>query len=560
MTNLLDYVRWRGDLTLAERPFNVVDNLVLAALAYLDLRAVVPGEGAGTAVPLAQAQAALDLDPLDPLLDFGDDDPRRLTAVPVQLLTDMARSARFAGALLSDYVDVVDPTARTQFAALTVHLDDGTSYVAFRGTDNTIMGWREDFALSFQLVPAQTRALDYLRARLAQRDRPLRVGGHSKGANLALYAATSLAEHDQEALVAVYCNDGPGLSPQVLDEAGLARLSGRVTKIVPEFAVIGMLFDGGSPQRIVASDARGLGQHDVMTWQVEGADLVERPHLSPRAALLSRAFDSWLKDATDADRQAFTDAFFDALAAGGATLILDVGASDYGSFESVLLALARTRNRTRRTLALALRATAQTLVGVDYRGLIRQHDTVRAELSVAAGAFFLAVPALAIRLLGSSVLILLAVLVGARAWRFFVGSRTRRQIPWKPVIAVLAVLAGMLVSLSALDALTVPASLALGGLFLVNGWFNVRRGLRLLDRPVRRRARVVLLLVAAAVSTVLGIFALSTAASVSPGFVVHAGVFCLVSGLLELLLATRDRVARSRVHVDVSALWAQART
>jgi hypothetical protein len=153
----------------------------------------------------------------------------------------MGQRARFADALLSSYVDIIGSESGMQFAALTIQLDDGTAFVAYRGTDNSVAGWREDFTMSFQVVPAQRHALQYLQSAQERLREPIRVGGHSKGGNLALYAAANVRTTTQQRILAIYNNDSPGLSPDVADETALLHLRDRITTIVPEFAVIGLL-------------------------------------------------------------------------------------------------------------------------------------------------------------------------------------------------------------------------------------------------------------------------------------------------------------------------------
>ena len=184
MANILDYLDWRGDLTLAERGFNEVDNLLMAELCFLDFSGIVPAD---FSAPVSLPEAMQKYDAARPQETMGVLVPEQIP----ELGHKMAASRRFSDLTLCAYVSRTDEETQTQFSALTVLLPDKTAYIAFRGTDDTIVGWKEDFNLAFlPVVPAQRMAAEYLAvAAAALPSHPLRVGGHSKGGNLAVYSA-----------------------------------------------------------------------------------------------------------------------------------------------------------------------------------------------------------------------------------------------------------------------------------------------------------------------------------------------------------------------------------
>ena len=149
MSYLPDYITWRGDLPFAADPANDLDTLVMAALSYIDL----PAETQGF------AQCAKSVLPDDPDDHFRGECHR--------LLQQIAKSSRFGALTVRDAVSVLND--EIQFAAMTVDLPDGTHIIAFRGTDGSLTGWREDFAMSFESpVPAQAAAQKYLERHLTQ--------------------------------------------------------------------------------------------------------------------------------------------------------------------------------------------------------------------------------------------------------------------------------------------------------------------------------------------------------------------------------------------------------
>lgn len=543
--NVQDYLRWRGDLTLAERPFNTVDNLALAAISYLNLAGIVPSSEEGGSVSVHQAaetlvrRRGLALD--DPALGFEE---RRLPIVDASVLADMAVSARFRDARLSDFVDVLDPEGGLQFAAVTIHLDDGKRYVSFRGTDVTILGWREDFTMSFETIPAQLAAADYLQARVADAPGEVRVGGHSKGGNLAVYAAMAATDEVQDRLLAVYSNDGPGLAPELARADRLDRLGNRVIKIVPEFAVVGLLFDSTDRVRIVRSDAPGILQHYITSWQVSADDIVETERIAERAEVIKHALDQWLEAVGPAERRAFTDDFFDALSAGGATLITEVGNQDFGGFESVLVTFGRHRGETRHALRLGARAIVKAAAAINYRMLLRHTETVRALVLALVGLLFVVQPELWARLVSSLGLFALFTVLGVRALTE-VGKRWEGQGPgWRRLVGVAVGIAAVVAVVLLVRALIAPSNVLLGLLLIANAWYNVRRGatLRRLRRP--RRFRGVLLYLSGAVSLLLSVLVLSSAFALSPALVLYTGQYALVAGLLEVFILLRDQIGR----------------
>ncbi|MBQ9317267.1 MAG: DUF2974 domain-containing protein, partial [Atopobiaceae bacterium] len=231
MANINDYLQWRGDISLEERSFNDADNVILSVLSYLDFTGIVPGERTGAGIGLALACRRL-LERAG-----GDVVPyvRSLAKIDSTFVELMADSRRFGSATLRSYVDVVDEARSLQFSAFQVDLPSGETYVAFRGTDSTLVGWREDFMLSFEVTEAQREAATYLEralVRAAEQGRMVRVGGHSKGGNLAEYAAVCCPSELRERIVRVYSNDGPGMAPEVMRRDGREVLGDRLRRIV----------------------------------------------------------------------------------------------------------------------------------------------------------------------------------------------------------------------------------------------------------------------------------------------------------------------------------------
>ena len=208
MANIEDYLVWRGDLSFSADPFNEVDNLILAQMAYVDFDGVVSVPGETKPLTLAEVNEAYHQIHTEEELRAR---KTFISSAPF-LMEKAAKTARFGSILLTDYVNIVSVEAQEQMAVLTYLLPDGTSYVAFRGTDDTVVGWKEDFNLSYMdETLGQKHAVEYMNLCFADNHRPLRVGGHSKGGNFAVYASAFCDPSIRTQIREVYTNDGPGL-------------------------------------------------------------------------------------------------------------------------------------------------------------------------------------------------------------------------------------------------------------------------------------------------------------------------------------------------------------
>lgn len=342
MADMRDYLELRGDLTLAERPFNDVDNLVLATMAYLDFSDIVPGEEEGGSVTVRAACEAL-------LARAGEDlapHVRSMASIDLRFVRALAASERFGTALLSAYADVRDSERVLQFSAVTAALSDGSVYVAFRGTDTTLTGWRENFILSFAVTQAQRAAADYLERAIgrAPAEAPVLVGGHSKGGNLAAYAAATCPEALRPRIARVYSNDGPGMDPTVVAVGCRDVMGERYVRILPSYSVVGRFFSDDAPCTVVKSSASRTLQHDPMSWQVRATGFDEADGFDPECLVVDRAFSSWLGKLDPKDRELLTNQLFDALEAGGATFFEDLWSPV--AAQKTLAALADTDPRT----------------------------------------------------------------------------------------------------------------------------------------------------------------------------------------------------------------------
>lgn len=363
MATVYDYLQWRGDLTFDERPFNDADNLILSTLVYLDFSDILPNEEQGTSMRLEDACRALITK------SGGDIKPyvRSLAKLDTRFVEALLQTRRFCDVRLSAYVDRVVEKRSLQFAAMQTDLPHAGTYLAFRGTDTTLVGWRENFRLSYTITEAQHEAARYLlRAIVRVRDvsEQIRVGGHSKGGNLAEFAATHCPAHLRRHILRVYSNDGPSLVPEVTKVRTQEVLGSTFCHIVPAFSVIGMLFTReDDPLRVVKSYGQGIEQHDPTTWQVLPDGLDRTDTLSSECMVLNRTIASWIDGVELEEREQMIREVFDALQAGGATTF-DQIVSSREQIKQVISALSSCDRHTRDIVLDLVQSVASSSVGV----------------------------------------------------------------------------------------------------------------------------------------------------------------------------------------------------
>ena len=311
MGNIMDYISWRGDLTFAQSPFNEVDNLILACFSYVNL----------DRIPAVTRQKGIELKKL--VKEFKklhtikelEADKSFIRLAPFMMF-EMAESVRFGNCVIRNYVNEIVTEAEQQFSAVEIVLDDGTSYISFRGTDDTIIGWKEDFNLSTGVVPAQERAVEYMQRISDKASGMLRVGGHSKGGNLAIYGSVMCKSvHDK--ILEIYSNDGPGFSKEFQESPETAEMMPKIIRIIPEYSIIGTLLEHEKQPIIVASTSRGLLQHDGFSWEVQGPGLVRRDSLNKTALRFIEILHKWIDGMDMEQKRLLIEDLFATLQASG---------------------------------------------------------------------------------------------------------------------------------------------------------------------------------------------------------------------------------------------------
>ena len=355
MSNIFDYLTWRGDLTFGNAPLNPVDGLIFSLLPYIRTEGIVPASPAATPVRLAEAAKAYFARPVTETETGFDDKHHRLLAA-------LRDSARFAPLRLAGAKKLVDPAQGVQFAAITVILPGQGLFVAFEGTDNTLVGWREDFRMSYECpVPAQLCAVRYLREVAAAF--PLRkifLGGHSKGGNLAMYAAVNAGAEVRCRIKAVFNCDGPGFCDETLSTPEYAELRPRIRTLLPESSIVGVLLEHDNNYKIVKSTAAGIMQHDAYSWEVSGADFVYTPERTAFGKRTEAILTRFVEELSPERKRQFSEALFTILERAELTRLDELGTGKIKLLRSLYRAYSGLSPDVREILADSLGALTES--------------------------------------------------------------------------------------------------------------------------------------------------------------------------------------------------------
>lgn len=316
MANMFDYLSWRGDLSFTQDPPNAVDALIFSALSYIQFGGMVE-KCPNSPVMLRDAAEEFFLQ---------DEFSKRVRVEKdLELLRQAAQTVRFGYSRLFMYRDHYIPEQETQFAAITFLLDDGSAFLAFRGTDDTLIGWKEDFNMSFQqTVPAQRLALQYTREVAAEYMAPLRLGGHSKGGNIAVFAAARSSPMIQKRILEVYNNDGPGFTDYMMGDPGYLHMVPRIRTFVPQSSVIGMLLEHEEPYTVIRSKQVSLLQHEPYSWEVMGKSLIPVQEMTVDSRFLDATIKTWFAQMTNHERNRLVDVLFGLLGTGGVETTMEI--------------------------------------------------------------------------------------------------------------------------------------------------------------------------------------------------------------------------------------------
>ena len=326
MKNMLDYIKEFGHVSFEERAFSEIDALVLTELEYLPLEKVVPsdenGENFVTVKEIAEYMQ-------EHKQELFDENPMMITQERHEVSQVIADAPRFQSLKFFGVVSEWDKDTTKQFAAVTVEVEPSVRLVVFRGTDETLIGWKEDFLMTYSpLVAAQTDAKEYLAKQASLWGGDLMISGHSKGGNLAIYAAATQEEDVQLRIVDIFCFDSPGLYRSVLETKGYQNIVPLAMRYIPQDSLVGLMLESEVPYVIVKSNATGAMQHSAMTWEIEDGQFIKMEKLTKNSQLNDQTFKKWTESVSDEELELFWNVFFELLFSVGIDTVNDL----YGQF------------------------------------------------------------------------------------------------------------------------------------------------------------------------------------------------------------------------------------
>ncbi|AGK71724.1 hypothetical protein I872_08220 [Streptococcus cristatus AS 1.3089] len=308
---IFDYLDQVAYDSIYDTPFNELDMLMLTEITYLPFDQIVSDQ--------------ISPDCTCRLFEAAEKMPQDLSMLVtknrLKLLEKVASSTRFKNIKLMGYVNDIDPDVQKQFAAMIFKIKPDSYVLTFRGTDDSIIGWKEDFHMTYMdQVPAQKTAVNYLRKAMDVLPGQFILTGHSKGGNLASYAASQIEPEYQERIQIIYSYDAPGLNHSVITSQGYQTISDKIKRYIPQGSIVGMMLETPKQAQIVKSTAiGGLAQHDTFTWQISDQTFVLLDNLNPDSLQVDKTLKNWVDSVSDEELKDFFDLFFG--------LILDAGIS-----------------------------------------------------------------------------------------------------------------------------------------------------------------------------------------------------------------------------------------
>ena len=373
MEKMMDYLKWRGDIPFSVSPINEADLFLMSKIGAIDWTGIVDRDG--DPVPFFYAAEQY-------FMRYGQEGAEKVKLAGINLIPVMktaSETERFRNLGLSGFVNIVDQRKTEQFSALVISLPGNVRFITFRGTDDNILAWKENFYLSCSdYVSAQRDALSYLRYRATLFDGPIILGGHSKGGNLAIYAACTAEETLKNRIQAVYSFDGPGFRASYYDTPGYKRIKDKIHKIIPKNSLVGTLLANPKGVKTVNSEDFGINGHDGFNWETCATGFVKCSSLSKSSRVFDTSIDSVLGGMDTESRREFIDSLFDILDSSGATTVTELTGKGRKAMLSLGLDLLRD-DETKQFITTVIRQIAKDYVAETQRALREANRRARKE-------------------------------------------------------------------------------------------------------------------------------------------------------------------------------------
>ena len=322
MGNLITYVQQYGAQTFEDKSLTDIDVLVLTEIAYLPFDEIVP-KSFDVTEAISLNQLGKEFEKIKE--KEHENNPFMITSERIELLEVVSKSQRYKDIKVFGFMNDIDDELTKQFAAVCYQWEEESRWIIFRGTDESLTGWKEDFMMTYSdLIPAQTDAIEYLRKQAELFSGSLNISGHSKGGNLSLYASAMQEETVQDRIKQIYCWDAPGVHRSILGTEGYQRVVSKAKRYIPQDSIVGLMLESQVPYHIIESQGSGISQHSALMWNIEEDHFVELTELSRNSQLTDQTFKQWTEVVSDEDLKLFFDTFFDLIFEMGVETVNDV--------------------------------------------------------------------------------------------------------------------------------------------------------------------------------------------------------------------------------------------
>lgn len=310
---MFDYLKWRGDLTFEQCPFGTIDALLLAQFSYLKFYSLIPSDFQKKIVLSELAELMKNSSDFKFRTDLG----MVINPRTFELFELASKTERFKNISVCGLWEYLDEKYAQQFAAMTF-IADSSAVVAFRGTDDTIAGWKEDFCMAYmEQLPSHKSGIEYCARAFENLKMNLILTGHSKGGNLALYCGAKSGPEVQNKISAVYNFDGPGFVKSFYCSAGYEAVKEKLTNIYPAFSIVGMIMEHPETFEIIKSEKNGVWQHDAVNWQIIGNSFEHRREFTKESRFFHKALNNWLEKLSSEEKEKFIASIFTVIEASG---------------------------------------------------------------------------------------------------------------------------------------------------------------------------------------------------------------------------------------------------
>ena len=331
MANITEYIKWRGDISFEDSPLCDVDSLIFCELSYIPYELVLKDNKNGETLE----------ELWNKFVEIPEDNVSLGAIIPTksirELFCECAKSRRYKGVKLKYYINEICKKAEKQFCAMCFSINREYYYIAYRGTDDNLVSWKENLNMAHSTpIPAQKAAASYLDNICIHTRRKIYVGGHSKGGNLAAYAGIFCSERAKNKIISVHSFDGPGFESEFLQNINNEKIKEKTTTFLPKGAIIGAIFDHYSGFKYIETKAKGLYQHDGFLWDVLGTNFVTTDGLIKSSSDFHDLLSDWTKSLSIDEKIQFVETLYKLMTENNFETLTDIGNSKLKFFFGII--------------------------------------------------------------------------------------------------------------------------------------------------------------------------------------------------------------------------------